>query len=76
MPQSTARNQVLGVWRIGQFQFFLFIDEMNTDAWPNNYASAEDIGYRGGQNPFSAIDYNNRRMKIRKVLANFIRRWI
>lgn len=46
-------------------------DEMNTDAWPTNYASAEDIGYRGGQNPFSNLDFSNNRLKIRKILANF-----
>ncbi|MGQ7869339.1 SusC/RagA family TonB-linked outer membrane protein [Sunxiuqinia sp. sy24] len=46
-------------------------DELNTEAWPTNYASAEHLGYRGGQNPFAAIDFNNHQLKIRKVLANF-----
>ena len=46
-------------------------DEMNTEAWPTNYASAEDIGYRGGQNPFTNLNFSNDRLKIRKMLSNF-----
>lgn len=70
---ATKYSQESSAWSMAYWAVPILpvYDEMNTDAWPNNYASAEDIGYRGGQNPFSAIDYNNRRMKIRKVLANF-----
>jgi len=46
-------------------------DEENTDAWPINFASAQLIGYRGGQNPFPALTFNDNRLKIRKLLANF-----
>ncbi len=46
-------------------------DELSVDAWPTNYASAENLGYRGGKNPFTAMDYNDNRLKIRKMLANF-----
>ena len=46
-------------------------DESNTDAWPVNYASAQHLGYRGGQNPMPSLDFNNNRLKIRKMLANF-----
>lgn len=46
-------------------------DELNTDAWPVQYASAELLGYRGAKNPFPIMDYSDNRLKIRKMLANF-----
>ncbi|PKB42726.1 TonB-linked SusC/RagA family outer membrane protein [Cellulophaga sp. RHA19] len=41
------------------------------DVFPTNYANAQDLGYRGGQNPFPLLDFNENRTKIRNVLANF-----
>ena len=46
-------------------------DNENADAWPVNYASAQSLGYRAGQNPFPALDFNNKKQKIKKLLANF-----
>ncbi len=46
-------------------------DPQNTDAYPTQYASAEDLGYRGAKNPFPVMDYNNDQQKIRRTLANF-----
>lgn len=46
-------------------------DYENEAAWPDPYASAQLLGYRGGQNPFPALSYNERKLKIRKVLTNF-----
>lgn len=46
-------------------------DEQNPDASPLNLANAQDLGYRGGQNPLSATEFNNNRIKSRNVLANF-----
>lgn len=46
-------------------------DEQNTAAFPVNYASAQHIGYRGGQNPFPTLDFNNNQARIRKLLGNF-----
>ncbi|MDP3914678.1 MAG: TonB-dependent receptor [Bacteroidota bacterium] len=46
-------------------------DDANTTAWPVKYASAQHIGYRGGQNPMPTLDFNNSLLKIRKMLANF-----
>ena len=43
----------------------------NPDVFPTNYANAQDLGYRGGQNPFPLLDFNENRTKIRNVLANF-----
>lgn len=39
--------------------------------FPTNYANAQDLGYRGGQNPFPIMDNSELRAKIRNVLANF-----
>ncbi|MBL4561847.1 MAG: SusC/RagA family TonB-linked outer membrane protein [Labilibaculum sp.] len=46
-------------------------DEANVNATPTNFASAQDIGYRNGQNPFPTLKFNENKNKIRKVLANF-----
>ena len=46
------------------------IDELNTEAWPTPYSNAQDLGYRSGQNPFPTMDYNEDRMKIKKMLSN------
>lgn len=46
-------------------------DAANTAAFPTNYANAQDLGYRGGQNPFPMLDLNENKLKIKNVLANF-----
>src|SRR5690606_10365462 len=46
-------------------------DEQNTAAWPLNFASAQHIGFRGGQNPMPSLLFNNNRQKSRRTLANF-----
>ena len=46
-------------------------DELNVDAWPKNYSSAQHLGYRDGKNPFPAMDLTDHRHKIRKMLGNF-----
>ena len=42
----------------------------NPNVFPKNYANAQDLGYRGGQNPFPLLDLSENRTKIRNVLAN------
>ena len=37
--------------------------------YPSRYSSAQLIGYRGPQNPFISMDYNNNRQDIRKILS-------
>ncbi len=65
-PQNSAWNQayfavpVLPVY-----------DENLTNATPTNYANAQDLGYRSGQNPFPTMDFNIDRMKIRKLTNNY-----
>lgn len=46
-------------------------DEQNTAAWPVRYASAQSVGYRSGQNPFPALQFNDNQHKIRQFLTNF-----
>lgn len=46
-------------------------DEMNEDATPVNLSNAQDLGYRGGQNPLSSTLFNNNRIKRRNLVANF-----
>lgn len=46
-------------------------DELNVNAHPVRYANAQDIGYRSGQNPFPTLNFSNKQLKIRKLLANF-----
>lgn len=46
-------------------------DEESTTAWPKQYASAQNLGYRSGQNPFPTLELGENRLKIRKMLANF-----
>ncbi|MDC6350791.1 TonB-dependent receptor [Zeaxanthinibacter sp. PT1] len=47
------------------------LDPSNTDAEPIPYANAQDLGYRGGQNPFPTLEFSENRSKIRNVVANF-----
>ena len=46
------------------------IDSLNTNAAPTRYSNAQNLGYRGTQNPFPDMTYNNNRLKIRKILAS------
>lgn len=64
-PESSAWNQAYFAVPI-----LPVYDEANTSAWPTNYASAQSVGYRGGQNPFPSLEYNNNRSKSKKILAN------
>ena len=41
------------------------------NVFPTNYANAQDLGYRAGQNPFPTMDFSENRNKIRNILANF-----
>ncbi|MDP3314104.1 TonB-dependent receptor [Lutibacter sp.] len=73
LSNATKFNEASEAWNQAYFAVPILpiFDEDNTNAWPTNYASAQSIGYRGGQNPFPALDFNNDRTKTRNVLANF-----
>jgi len=46
-------------------------DDQNTNAFPEQLANAQVLGYRGSQNPFFPLLYNDNRNNIGKVLGNF-----
>lgn len=46
-------------------------DEGNTAAGPVKYANAQQLGYRGSQNPFFPLEYIDNRNHVAKVLGNF-----
>ncbi|NMH86799.1 SusC/RagA family TonB-linked outer membrane protein [Flavivirga algicola] len=47
------------------------LDPSKTDAFPKPYANAQDLGYRGTQNPFPLMENTENRNKIRNTLMTF-----
>ncbi len=47
------------------------LDPSKTDAFPRPYANAQDLGYRGTQNPFPLMENTENRNKIRNTLMTF-----
>ncbi|WP_036152712.1 SusC/RagA family TonB-linked outer membrane protein [Maribacter forsetii] len=45
------------------------LDPSKTDAYPRPYANAQDLGYRGTQNPFPVMENTENRDKIRNTLT-------
>lgn len=45
------------------------LDPSKTDAYPSPYANAQDLGYRGTQNPFPVMENTENRDKIRNTLT-------
>ena len=45
-------------------------DELNVDANPIPFSDARVLGYRGSQNPFPVMTFNNNRLRIKKILAS------
>jgi TonB-linked SusC/RagA family outer membrane protein len=73
LSDATKYNVESSAWNQAYFAVPILpvYDAFNPGAWPINFANAQDIGYRGGQNPFTSLTYNDNRMKIKKMLANF-----
>ncbi|HLT52168.1 MAG TPA: TonB-dependent receptor [Arenibacter sp.] len=46
------------------------LDPSKTSAYPRPYANAQDMGYRGTQNPFPVMDNTENRDKIRNTFMN------
>lgn len=46
-------------------------DEQNTEASPIPLANAQDLGYRGGQNPLSVTEFNDNLIRRRNLVTNF-----
>lgn len=73
LSNALKYGEEAGAWNEAYFAVPILpvFDESNAAAWPDKYANAQDLGYRSGQNPFPTMKYNNNKLKIRKVLANF-----
>jgi TonB-linked SusC/RagA family outer membrane protein len=46
-------------------------DQQNEQAEPIKLGAADVLGYRGGQNPLAATEFNENQVLTRKILANF-----
>lgn len=70
---ATKYDDESGAWNQAYFAVPVLpvYDDQSTTAWPKYYASAQNLGYRSGQNPFPTLDLSENRIKIRKMLANF-----
>ncbi len=70
---STQFRPENGAWFNAYFAVPIMpvFDDQNTDADPLQLANAQDLGYRGGQNPLGATEFNNNRVKNRNTLMNF-----
>ncbi len=73
VSEATKFGQESSAWNSAYFAVPIMpvIDEQNTEAWPDQYANAKNIAYRGAQNPFIVMSYNQNKMKSLKVLSNF-----
>lgn len=69
---ATQYNAENSVWNQAYFAIPIMpvYDPNNTFADPIPYANAKDLGYRGTQNPFPTLKFNNNRVKERRVLSN------
>lgn len=72
---STAQqfNADNGAWFTGYFAVPIqpAFDPGNVGASPIGLSNAQQLGYRSPQNPFYALEYNDNRNDISKVLGNF-----
>ncbi|MCJ7759007.1 MAG: TonB-dependent receptor [Gillisia sp.] len=73
ISNATRFDAEASAWRLAYFAVptMPVFDPLNTNAVPVNYANAQDLGYRSGQNPFPTMDFSDNRLKIRNILANF-----
>lgn len=76
ISNATRYDAEASAWRLAYFAVPILpvFDPLlldNPNVFPTNYANAQDLGYRGGQNPFPTMDFSENRVKIRNVLVNF-----
>lgn len=73
LSNATKYGEESSAWNLAYFAVPILpvYDPMNTAAWPVDYANAQDLGYRSGQNPFPTLKFNENRTKIMKIVANF-----
>ncbi|MFC0604880.1 SusC/RagA family TonB-linked outer membrane protein [Winogradskyella pulchriflava] len=69
---ATQYNPENGAW----FQAYFAVpilpvyDRSNLEATPIAFSDATQIGYRGSQNPFPVMTFNENQLKIKKILAS------
>lgn len=70
--QDTRYPEESGAWNLAYFAVPILpiYDESNEAATPINFANAQDMGYRGGQNPFPTMEFSNKRHLSKRLLAN------
>ncbi len=70
---ATKYSEQASAWNEAYFAIPIMpvYDELNTNATPTKYSSAEYLGYRDGKNPFPTMDFNENRLKIMKLLTTF-----
>ncbi len=73
LSNALKYGEEAGAWNQAYFAVPILpvYDEMNPNASPVNYANAQDIGYRSGQNPFPTLRFGENKLKIKKIMANF-----
>ncbi|GAB5526163.1 MAG: TonB-dependent receptor [Roseivirga sp.] len=73
ISNATQYNAENAVWFKTYFAVPILpvYDEQNTAAIPFGLSNAQTLGYRGSQNPFYDLLYDDNRNKIGKFLANF-----
>ena len=71
--QATKYPEEGGAWNQAYFAIPILpvYDESNELATPDKFANAQDMGYRGGQNPFPTLSYSFKKHLIKKLLASF-----
>lgn len=73
LSNATQYNADAGTWFRTYFAVPILpvYDELNVDAAPFPVANAQELGYRGTQNPYFNLLYNDNRSNIGKILGNF-----
>lgn len=73
ISNATQFNAENAVWFKSYFAVPILpvYDDQNTAAIPFGLSNAQTLGYRGSQNPFYDLLYNDNRNKTAKFLANF-----
>lgn len=73
LSNATQFNADGGVWFRTYFAVPIIpvYDSQNTAAYPEKFSNAQQLGYRGTQNPFYNLFYDDNRNKIGKILGNF-----
>ena len=76
LSNATRFDAEDSAWRLAYFAVPILpvLDPLlanDPNVFPTNYANAQDLGYRGGQNPFPTMDFSENRNKIRNILGNF-----